>query len=201
MFDNNKAFTLVELVIVIVLLGILAATALPRFVDISEDAHVAKLKATLGAARSAMQLVEAKWFVSGQPTYLNAFAGSEADFQMSSSGKIEGAGLDVSNTADLPLAANEHGRCQQLLLNLVPDASVLPKPVDDCNAQVGTSFGADFCAQMKVGDNRCEYVYTPWGTSSNYYSLVYCAATTCNHFSKDLGDFFGFLNPSGALGW
>ena len=53
---NQNGFTLIELVIVIVLLGVLAAIAVPRFVNLEDDAQAAALNASAAAITSAMNI-------------------------------------------------------------------------------------------------------------------------------------------------
>lgn len=53
---NQKGFTLVELVIIIVILGILAAVAIPKYQDITTEAKEAAARASLGSIRSGITI-------------------------------------------------------------------------------------------------------------------------------------------------
>lgn len=62
---RQKGFTLIELVVVIVILGLLAATALPRFIDLTGDARLASVQGVAGGLRSAAALARAEVMVNG----------------------------------------------------------------------------------------------------------------------------------------
>ncbi|ABZ76902.1 methylation site containing protein [Shewanella halifaxensis HAW-EB4] len=64
-----KGFTLIELVVVIIVLGILAVIAAPRFISLSQDAHDASIKSAFGSFTSAVKLYHSCWLTSGKSGY------------------------------------------------------------------------------------------------------------------------------------
>jgi len=63
---KQSGFTLIELIIVIIILGILAVTAAPKFLDISSDASKSALSGVKGAVEAGAQLARAKGRLDGK---------------------------------------------------------------------------------------------------------------------------------------
>jgi MSHA pilin protein MshA len=65
MKNQQSGFTLIELIMVIVILGILAAFALPKFADLSGDARKSSINGALGAVRSASAIAHSTALAKG----------------------------------------------------------------------------------------------------------------------------------------
>jgi MSHA pilin protein MshA len=65
---EQRGFTLIELVVVITILGILAAFAVPRFASLEGQARTAATQALAGSIRSGASLAHALWLANGDPS-------------------------------------------------------------------------------------------------------------------------------------
>ncbi len=80
---RQKGFTLIELVMVIVILGILSAVAIPKYVDMQDEAKMAAAKGVIGTIRSAIAIQYANNALQG-----NAVFPTTTDLQATGSASI-----------------------------------------------------------------------------------------------------------------
>jgi prepilin-type N-terminal cleavage/methylation domain-containing protein len=104
--QQQKGFTLIELVVVIAILAILAAFALPRFAQLSEQAHRSSVKATSGALAAGVALVKAQWVSNGN-------TGASVDVDGFGDGLVDvnANGWPVSVGSDSDIASMGAPRC------------------------------------------------------------------------------------------
>ncbi|WP_336368434.1 type II secretion system protein [Marinobacter sp. C2H3] len=84
--NSEKGFTLIELVMVIVILGILAAFALPRFADLGGDARVASLDGAIGAVKSAAGIAHSRYIADGDNPATVTLDGVTVDMENTNNG-------------------------------------------------------------------------------------------------------------------
>lgn len=105
---SEGGFTLIELVIVIVILGILAAVAIPKYEDMREQARVATLKGQLGSIRSAIAIQYARNALNGSATF------PTLDGTIFADGNVPKEPMNNLNTVKTTAGVNNAGGWQYL---------------------------------------------------------------------------------------
>lgn len=125
---QQGGFTFIELVIVIILLGLLAAAALPRYLDVVDDAEIASLEGVAGAFTTAVNIARAQWFADG---YSRGQATTPSDkISINLDGRIiymteNGWPANTDPSADASSGSQTASECQQVWLSVMQTAPTL----------------------------------------------------------------------------
>lgn len=185
---RQQGFTIIELVVVILLLGILTATALPRFMDVTDEAHEAVLDGVAGGLRTATGLFHAEWTAEQQPAADSLIDYGNGLLITNANGYPYGVDIDddgVDATDHLGSATGDDADtvCEALFNNLLQTGapSTDTVPVADANTAPDDSTDnvdgeeVDFIVYSGDGgteSDTCTYDYTADSTvGDNYIEL------------------------------
>lgn len=140
---KQKGFTLIELIIVIVVLGILAVTAAPQFINFQSDAREATVKGAQASIQGAMQLAYAKALIEGKENEPTASIDTE-------NGPVTIAyGYPTANAAGITVAAGLENDWTP-----IPGTAATDTPAEGSIAFAPSGATTDF-----AGGNSCHVLY------------------------------------------
>jgi prepilin-type N-terminal cleavage/methylation domain-containing protein len=123
---NSKGFTLIELIIIIVILGILAAVAIPKYIDMRSQAADSSARGILGGLRGAVTVIYADRAIKSQTTDIDMTAVL---------GQVQLSGFDSSVPGANTLLINISGNPYTYYLN---NTNNLPTTPPSVTIQTGT---------------------------------------------------------------
>lgn len=196
---KQAGFTIIELVVVILLLGILTATALPRFLDISTEAHDAAVDAVEGGLRTGSALFRSHWFAEGQPTgvvgsateWNNQRANASTGYPAGTSTGVSGTTIDLHSECEVVF----EGILQSGVV-IVEDANtaltlgddVTPASLTNANLVTANAAGTYDWVAAQTASNVCTFYYVADAarlTTGTVPNIVYAPTTTSTTWTRN----------------
>ena len=170
MKSKSQGFTLLELMVVVVILGVLAVTLAPRFMGVQRDAHEALAQGAFSAFRNSIDMYHSQWLVDGEPDFDQVVNYGKGDVYPSETG------FPISLLEQAPtIAPQVSGEQCVALWNSLIDSDLVAR------SQYDTGYilpSAEAIVSWYTATPECYYYYTPSFTQSERLPILYYSPLT-----------------------